>query len=95
MNIRNTLILYKIKVSSLKKIFYFSKSFFINSFCKLKNVFFVQSFWMHDTLSTSQTPTRYNDGWTLENCCMGGGFQAAFPEGYGVSYMIYGEDHSK
>lgn len=54
-----------------------------------------KSFWMHDTLSTSQTPTRYNDGWTLENCCMGGGFQAAFPEGYGVSYMIYGEDHIK
>ena len=58
-------------------------------------LFFTQSFWMHDTLSTSQTPTRYMDGWTLENCCMGGGFQAAHHEGYGVSYMIYGEDHSK
>lgn len=54
-----------------------------------------KSFWMHDTLSTSQTPTRYAEGWTLDNCCMGGGFQAAFPEGYGVSYMIYGEDHIK
>ncbi|XP_048732757.2 carnitine O-palmitoyltransferase 1, liver isoform-like isoform X2 [Ostrea edulis] len=54
-----------------------------------------KSFWMQDALSTSQTPTRYADGWTLENCCMGGGFMAVDSEGYGVSYMIYGEDHIK
>lgn len=54
-----------------------------------------KNFWMHDALSTSQTPTRYSDGWTMEKCCMGGGFLSVDPEGYGVSYMIYGEDHIK
>lgn len=51
-----------------------------------------KSFWMKDTLSTSQTPTNYTNHWTLETSCMGGGFFATCPEGYGVSYMIYGDD---
>lgn len=51
-----------------------------------------KSFWMTDKLSTSQTPTRYTDQWTLESSCMGGGFAPASPDGYGISYMIYGEE---
>ncbi|XP_021372697.1 carnitine O-palmitoyltransferase 1, liver isoform-like isoform X2 [Mizuhopecten yessoensis] len=51
-----------------------------------------KSFWMQDKLSTSQTPTRYTDQWTLETCCMGGGFSPSSQDGYGISYMIYGED---
>lgn len=51
-----------------------------------------QSFWMKEKLSTSQTPTRYTDQWTLECCCMGGGFSPSTVDGYGISYMIYGED---
>ena len=55
----------------------------------------LQNFFAPDILSTSQTPTNYTDVWSLETSCMGGGFFSTSFEGYGVSYMIYGEDLSK
>lgn len=45
-----------------------------------------------DMLSTSQTPPKFTNLWTLENSCLGGGFCNVNPEGYGVSYIIVGED---
>ena len=47
---------------------------------------------MPDVLSTSQTPTKYTDMWELESSCLGGGFAATNLDGYGVSYIIVGED---
>ncbi|KAK3597338.1 hypothetical protein CHS0354_034580 [Potamilus streckersoni] len=51
-----------------------------------------QALWRPDDLSTSQTPTRYSNLWTLENSAMGGGFAPVNPQGYGVSYNLVGED---
>ncbi|XP_052106150.1 carnitine O-palmitoyltransferase 1, liver isoform-like [Mytilus californianus] len=55
-------------------------------------LFMDKNFFAPDILSTSQTPTNYTNKWTMETSCMGGGFFATSFEGYGVSYMIYGED---
>ena len=43
-------------------------------------------------LSTSQTPVRYTDRWTEKNTPLGGGFGTVCDEGYGVSYIVVGED---
>ncbi|KAK3093524.1 hypothetical protein FSP39_016746 [Pinctada imbricata] len=51
-----------------------------------------KSFLMPDALSTSQTPTSYTRQWSMQTSCMGGGFSPVSDQGYGVSYMIYGED---
>ncbi|XP_013419196.1 carnitine O-palmitoyltransferase 1, liver isoform-like [Lingula anatina] len=45
-----------------------------------------------EQLSTSQTPTKITHQWSLETCSRGGGFGPVSPEGYGVSYIIVGED---
>ena len=50
---------------------------------------------MLDMLSTSQTPTKYTHIWKQESSCLGGGFAPVNPNGYGVSYIIVGEDISK
>ena len=50
-----------------------------------------KNFFASDILSTSQTPVHYTDVWSLETSCMGGGYSSPF-EGYGLSYMIYGDD---
>lgn len=50
---------------------------------------------MLDVLSTSQTPTKYTDIWKMESSCLGGGFGPVNPDGYGVSYIIVGEDISE
>lgn len=55
-------------------------------------LFMDKNFFAPDLLSTSQTPTNYTNKWNMETSCMGGGFFCTSFEGYGVSYMIYGED---
>lgn len=51
-----------------------------------------KSLFAPDMLSTSQTPTKFTDLWSLETSCLGGGFGPTHPDGYGVSYIIVGED---
>ncbi|XP_053407810.1 carnitine O-palmitoyltransferase 1, liver isoform-like [Mercenaria mercenaria] len=51
-----------------------------------------KNFFMPDVLSTSQTPTKYTHIWKQESSCLGGGFAPVNPNGYGVSYIIVGED---
>ncbi|CAH1792601.1 unnamed protein product [Owenia fusiformis] len=58
----------------------------------LPDIFKDKAWQMPDKLSTSQTPTKITDGWSLEACAIGGGFAPTCGEGYGVSYMIVGED---
>lgn len=48
--------------------------------------------WMPDQLSTSQTPPKFTHLWALEHSSLGGGFSNHHPDGYGVSYIIVGED---
>ncbi|XP_052778962.1 carnitine O-palmitoyltransferase 1, liver isoform-like [Mya arenaria] len=59
---------------------------------ELPSVFKNKYMFMPDVLSTSQTPTKYTDIWKQEKSCLGGGFAAVNPNGYGVSYIIVGED---
>ena len=53
-----------------------------------------QYMFMLDIVSTSQTPTQYTDIWREESSCLGGGFATVNPDGYGISYIIVGEDLS-
>ena len=57
--------------------------------------FTLQYVWTPDVLSTSQTPPKFTNLWTLETSCLGGGFSNTNPDGYGVSYIIVGEDLCK
>ena len=52
----------------------------------------LQAFNFSFLLSTSQTPMRTTNRWTLEQSPIGGGFGAVSDEGYGVSYVVVGED---
>lgn len=47
---------------------------------------------MSYTLSTSQTPVSYTNRWTEKNSAVAGGFGTVCDEGYGISYIIVGEE---
>ncbi|KAL5008627.1 hypothetical protein ScPMuIL_014208 [Solemya velum] len=51
-----------------------------------------KAFWKPDILSTSQTPTQFTKQWRLDSSCIGGGFFPSAFDGYGVAYMVVGED---
>lgn len=54
---------------------------------------FMDKAWqLPDKLSTSQTPPKITNNWTLETCSRGGGFGTVDYQGYGVSYVFIGED---
>ena len=52
-----------------------------------------QAFQFSFKLSTSQTPTQLTKRkFKMPNICPGGGFGTVDKEGYGVSYIVMGED---
>ena len=60
--------------------------------CRSKSCFLLQAFNFSFLLSTSQTPVKTTNKWTLETSTNLGGFGCVCDEGYGVSYIIVGED---
>ena len=52
----------------------------------------VQSWCLPFTLSTSQTPTKLTKYYRLDRCAEGGGFGTVTDHGYGISYIVCGED---
>lgn len=54
-----------------------------------------QAFNFSFQLSTSQTPVRTTDRWSLERSTQGGGFGTVTDNGYGVSYIVIGEDQGE
>lgn len=51
---------------------------------------------MKFVLSTSQTPVQIiKKNWRLERSTIGGGFGTVTDTGYGVSYIVVGEDTGK
>ena len=55
----------------------------------------LQVFNLSFVLSTSQTPVKSTSRWTLEKSTSLGGFGTVADEGYGVSYIVVGEDEGK
>lgn len=52
----------------------------------------LQAFNFSFLLSTSQTPVKTTDRWRLEDSTALGGFGTVSDEGYGISYIVVGED---
>ena len=59
---------------------------------EVTTVFSPQAFNLSFLLSTSQTPVKVTNRWTLKNSSIAGGFGTVSEEGYGVSYIVVGED---
>ena len=55
----------------------------------------LQAFNLSFLLSTSQTPVKSTSRWTLEKSSSLGGFGTVSDEGYGVSYIVVGEDEGE
>jgi hypothetical protein len=59
----------------------------------LPELFQDESFKLKFVLSTSQTPTQVvKENWKLERTALAGGFGTVTDDGYGVSYIIVGEE---
>lgn len=58
----------------------------------LPKIFTDKAFNFSFKLSTSQSPVKLTDLWSLERSAMAGGFGAVTDDGYGVSYIVVGED---
>ena len=52
----------------------------------------VQSWHLPFTLSTSQTPTKLTKYYNFERAAKLGGFGTVTDQGYGISYIVCGED---
>lgn len=53
---------------------------------------FIQSWCLPFTLSTSQTPTKLTKYYKFEGSAELGGFGTVADDGYGISYIVRGED---
>ena len=55
-------------------------------------IILVQAFNLAFQLSTSQTPVRITSRWRPDRTSEAGGFGTVADDGYGVSYIVVGED---
>ena len=55
----------------------------------------MQSWCLPFTIATSQTPTKLTEYYRFERAGEGGGFGTVIDQGYGISYIVVGEDKGR